>query len=56
LKGQTAEENVVRRRSIFPIRGCDADERSAEDLDNSRDDVAGDEDPEDEFGLDCAVY
>jgi hypothetical protein len=55
LKGQTAQENVVRCRGIFSIRGCDTDQRSSEDLHNSRDNVASDEDPEDELGFDCAV-
>lgn len=49
LKHQTREQDVIRIRRVPAIRVRDANQCRADDLDHGRDDVAGDEDPEDEF-------
>lgn len=49
LERQTSQEDVVRRCGIFAVRIGYADQCCAGDLDNSRNDIAYDEDPEDEL-------
>lgn len=55
MEGEAGEEDVVWGGGGGAIALCGADESAPGDLDDGRDDVAGDEEPEDGFGRERAV-